>query len=238
MIGNVFPDAEALAQAAAAWFARTLAAATAKTRVAVALSGGSTPKRMYEILATEPLRAVVPWQRIHLFWGDERFVPESDPRSNYRMTKEALLDHVPIPPGNIFPLPTKGLTAEQAAAEYAKMLADNHGSLTLDPAWPLFEIVLLGLGTNGHTASLFPGEPVLDEREHWAAAVAPPGEPVRVTLTYPALESTRYAAFLVAGAEKRPMLERLRAGDEGIPAGRYAPKGELLLFADRAASGE
>ena len=236
MIGNVFPDAEALAQAAAAWFARTLAAS--EGNVAVALSGGSTPKRMYEILGAEPLREVVPWRRVHLFWGDERFVAQDDPRSNYRMTNVALLDHVPIPPGNVHPLPTEGLAAEQAAAEYAKMLADYHGSPTLDPARPLFEIVLLGLGTNGHTASLFPGEPVLDDREHWAAAVAPPGEPVRVTLTYPALESTRYAAFLVAGAEKRPMLERLRAGDESIPAGRYAPKGELLLFADRAASGE
>ncbi len=236
MIGNVFPDAEALAQAAAAWFARTLRAKD--DHVGVALSGGSTPKRMYEILGSEPLREVVPWRRVHLFWGDERFVPDSDPRSNQLMTREALLDHVPIPPKNIHGLPTEGLTAEQAANRYAEALAEFYGSDTLEPARPLFEIVLLGLGTNGHTASLFPGEPVLDDREHWAAAVAPPGEPVRVTLTYPALESTRYAAFLVAGAEKRPMLERLRAGDESIPAGRYQPKGELLLFADRAASGE
>ncbi len=236
MIGNVFPDAEALAQAAAAWFARTLAASEGE--VAVALSGGSTPKRMYEILGAEPLREVVPWKRVHLFWGDERFVPESDKRSNQRMVREALLDHVPIPPGNVHPLPTEGLTAEEAAAEYAKMLADQHGSATLDPTRPLFEIVLLGLGTNGHTASLFPGQPALDERERWAVAVAPPGEPVRVTLTYPALESTHHAAFLVAGTEKAPMLARLRSGDAEIPAGRYEPKGELLLFADRAASGE
>lgn len=236
MIGNVFPDAEALAQAAAGWFARTLAAS--EGRVAVALSGGSTPKRMYEILGAEPLRQVVPWERVELFWGDERFVPESDPRSNQRMVREAMLDHVSIPPGNVHPLPTDGLTAEQAADAYAKALAAFYGGGALDPARPLFEIVLLGLGTNGHTASLFPGQPALDERERWAAAVAPPGEPVRVTLTYPPLESTRHAAFLVAGAEKRPMLERLRAGDESIPAGRYAPKGELLLFADRAASGE
>jgi 6-phosphogluconolactonase len=234
MIGNVFPDAETLAQSAAAWFARTLAAT--EGQVAVALSGGSTPKRLYEILAQDPLREVVPWQRVHLFWGDERFVPQDDPRSNYRMTREAMLDHVPIPPGNVHPLPTENLSAEQAAAQYAEALASQHGSATLDPARPLFEIVLLGLGTNGHTASLFPDEPALDERERWAVPVAPPGEPVRVTLTYPALESTRHAAFLVAGAEKHPMLERLRAGDETIPAGRYQPKGELLLFADQAAS--
>ena len=107
MIGNVFPDAEALAQAAAAWFARTLAATEGE--VAVALSGGSTPKRLYEILAQDPLREVVPWRRVHLFWGDERFVPQDDPRSNYRMTREAMLDHVPIPPGNVHPLPTENL---------------------------------------------------------------------------------------------------------------------------------
>jgi len=236
MIGNTFPDADALAQAAAAWFARTLAAS--EGRVAVALSGGSTPKRMYEILGAAPLREVVPWDRVHVFWGDERFVPESDLRSNQRMVRDAMLDNVPIPPGNVHALPTEGLTAEQAAAEYARALAGFYGADTLDPAQPLFEIVLLGLGTNGHTASLFPGEAALDERERWAVAVAPPGEPVRVTLTYPPLESTRHAAFLVAGAEKRPMLERLRARDESIPAGRYAPKGELLLFADREASGE
>jgi 6-phosphogluconolactonase len=236
VIGNTFPDAEALALAAAGWFSHVLAASDG--RVAVALSGGSTPKRMYELLGAEPLRQVVPWERVHLFWGDERFVPESNPRSNQRMVREAMLDHVPIPPGNVHALPTgEGLTAEQAAAEYARTLAQFYGSDQLDPARPLFEIVLLGLGTNGHTASLFPGETALDERERWAVAVAPPGEPVRVTLTYPPLESTRYAAFLIAGAEKRPMLERLRAGDESIPAGRYAPKGELLLFADRAASG-
>lgn len=235
MIGNVFADPEALAQAAAAWFARTLGAS--EGRVAVALSGGGTPKRMYEILGAGPLREVVPWERVHLFWGDERFVPGSDPRSNQRMVREALLDHVPVPPGNVHALPTEGLTAEQAAEAYAQALRAFYGSERLDPARPLFEIVLLGLGTNGHTASLFPGQPALDERERWAAAVAPPGEPVRVTLTYPALESARHAAFLVAGAEKRPMLERLRAGDQGIPAGCYAPRGELLLFADRAASG-
>ena len=236
MIGNVFADPEALAQAAAGWFARTLAASDGS--VAVALSGGSTPKRLYQLLGADPLRQVVPWKRVHFFWGDERFVPESDPRSNQRMVRDAMLDHVPVPPGNLHPLPTENLTAEQAAAEYARSLARFYGADALDPARPLFEIVLLGLGTNGHTASLFPDQPALDERERWAAAVAPPGEPVRVTLTYPPLESTRHAAFLVAGAEKHPMLERLRAGDESIPAGRYAPKGEMLLFTDRAAAGE
>ena len=234
MIGNVFPDAEALAQSAAAWFARTLAAA--EGQVAVALSGGSTPKRLYEILAQDPLREVVPWQRVHLFWGDERFVPQDDPRSNYRMTRDPRPDPGPTPPANAPPRPPDTLAPAPAAARYAEALASQHGSATLDPARPLFEIVLLGLGTNGHTASLFPGEPALDERERWAVPVAPPGEPVRVTLTYPALESTRHAAFLVAGAEKHTMLERLRAGDETIPAGRYQPKGELLLFADQAAS--
>lgn len=141
MIGNTFPDAEALAQAAAGWFARTLAASHGA--VAVALSGGSTPKRMYEILGAEPLREVVPWERVHLFWGDERFVPGSDPRSNQRMVREAMLDHVPVPPGNVHALPTEGLTADQAAAEYGRALAAFYGADRLDPARPLFEISTL-----------------------------------------------------------------------------------------------
>ncbi len=236
MIGTVADDPEALARAAAAWFARTLAASEGS--VAVALSGGSTPKRLYEILAEEPLRSVVPWERVHFFLGDERFVPESDLRSNMRMIRTAMLDRVSVPPGNVHALPTDGVTVEQAAAQYEAALRSFYGDAALDPARALFEIVLLGLGTNGHTASLFPGEPVLEERTRWVAPVAPPGEPVRVTMTYPALQSAHYAAFLVAGAEKAPMLARLRAGDADIPAGRYEPRGELLLFADRAASGQ
>ena len=228
---EVLPDPEALARRAAEWIAGL--ARNSRDRFALCLSGGSTPKRAYEILAGLP----VPWDRVHLFWGDERFVPPDDPRSNQAMVRHALLDHVAIPPGNLHPMPTVGLTADQAAQAYQDSLAAYYGAGSLDPARPLFDVVLLGLGTNGHTASLFPDTPVLAERTAWAAAVQPEGEEQRLTLTYPALESARAVAFLVAGADKRPMLARLRAGDESIPAGKVHPSGTLVAMVDSAAAG-
>ena len=163
----------------------------------------------------------VPWDRVHWFWGDERFVPPDDSRSNYRMTREAMLDHAPVPPSHVHPVPTEGMTPEQAAAAYERELQAFHGSASLDDK-PLFEIVLLGLGTNGHFASLFPDTPALTERTAWAVAVTPAGEPTRITLTYPALESCRHAAFLVAGADKRDVLKQVRAR-RSEPAGHALP---------------
>src|SRR4051794_24210939 len=212
--------ADDLAQRAAEWMIARLNETTGQ--VAVALSGGSTPKRLYELLVTETFIGRVPWDRVHWFWGDERFVPPDDPRSNYRMTMDAMLRHAPVPDGHIHPVPTVGLSPDAAARAYAEQLQRFHGSPRLDDA-PLFQIVLLGLGTNGHTASLFPGTPALDEREAWAVAVTPEGEPTRITLTYPALESCRHAAFLVAGADKRDVLRRVRASDMSLPASRYRP---------------
>ena len=203
--------------------------------VGVALSGGSTPKQIYELLVTEGFLQRMPWDRVHWFWGDERFVPHDDPRSNYRMTTEAMLSHAPVPEGHIHPVPTEGVTPTQAAAAYQTELEHFHGSARLDR--PLFQLVLLGLGTNGHTASLFPGTPVLDERTAWVAPVTPPGEPTRITLTYPALESCRNAAFIVAGSEKRDVLAQVREGDQSLPAARYRPSGKLRWFTDSAASG-
>lgn len=205
--------------------------------IALSLSGGSTPRRLYELLATPACRDRIPWDRLHLFFGDERFVPPGDSRSNHRMVTEAMLSKVPIPAGNVHPVPTEGLTPQQSADAYAAELARFHGASTLDPARPLFDVTLLGLGTNGHTASLFPDEAVLDDTAHWVAPVAPPGEPIRITMTYPAIDSSRQVAFLVTGADKTEMLARLRAGDTGIPAGRVKPVGDLHVFADRAAAG-
>ncbi|GAC1347891.1 MAG: 6-phosphogluconolactonase [Acetobacteraceae bacterium] len=204
--------------------------------LAVALSGGSTPKQLYELLVTPGFIGRVPWDRVHWFWGDERFVPHDDERSNYRMTRRAMLDHAPVPPQNIHPIPTENLTPEAAASAYQTELQTFRGNADLAGP-PLFQLVLLGLGTNGHTASLFPDTEVLAERTAWAAAVTPPGEPTRITLTYPALESCRHAAFLVAGAEKRDVLARVRAGDNRLPAARYRPTGLLRWFADDAAAG-
>jgi len=231
----VLPDSQALATHAANWMAGILQARPGP--VSVALSGGSTPKLLYETLAAAPCVSQVPWGRVHWFWGDERFVPQSDARSNYRMTMQAMLDRAIVPPGNVHPIPTEGVTADEGAARYQALLQAFYGAPLLDPARPLFDIVLMGLGTNGHAASLFPGTPVLHERTAWAAAVTPEGEPTRITLTYPVLESCRHAAFLVAGADKRDVLARVRAGAAELPAAQYHPTGELHWFTDQAAAG-
>jgi 6-phosphogluconolactonase len=202
----------------------------------VSLSGGSTPKRLYQLLAASPRRERFPWDRTHFFWGDERFVPPDSPSSNYRMTREAMLDHVPVPKGNVHPVPTAGMTHDQAAMTYERMLKDFYGNETLAPERPLFDVMLLGLGTNGHTASLFPDMPVLEERARWVGWMEDREAGVRITLTYPALESSRETAFLIAGADKQPMLKRLIAADPSIPAGRLKPKGKLHFFVDRAAA--
>jgi len=230
----VAPDAAALALEVAEWLTGVLEAKAGVS--AVCLSGGSTPKLLYEALARAPFVGRVPWDRVHWFWGDERFVPALDARSNFGMTMAAMLAHVTPGAGLVHAVPTEGLTPPQAAARYGATLQAFYGADRLDPARPLFDVVLLGLGTNGHTASLFPGEAVLEERTAWAAAVTPAGEQTRITLTYPVLESCRHAAFLVAGADKREVLARVRAGGSGLPAEALRPLGALHWFVDRAAA--
>jgi 6-phosphogluconolactonase len=232
---EVAADRAALAQNAAQWFC-DLATASDKA-FAVALSGGTTPRGLYETLADAPYRDRMPWPRIHWFWSDERFVPHDDPRSNYRMAHEALLARVPIPPANIHPISTAVLSPEEAAARYEAELKSFHGAATPDPARPLFDIMLLGLGVDGHIASLFPKSAALDERQRWAVAVPHLTDEMRITLTYPILESSRHTAFLVAGAEKRTILKRVRRGDGDLPASRLKPQGDAIWFADRAAAG-
>lgn len=224
---------DALARQVAEWMVACLAAGSGQ--IAVALSGGSTPKRLYGLLAGDEFAPRLPWDRVHWFWGDERFVPPDDASSNYRMAREAMLGRAPVPPSHVHPVPTVGLSPEASAAAYERTLREFHGSADLGRK--LFHVVLLGLGTNGHFASLFPGTPSLDERRAWAVPVTPAGETTRITLTYPALESCRHAAFLVSGADKRDVLARVRAGEAELPAARYRPSGELRWFADAAAEG-
>ena len=237
-----YSDAEALARGAASWLlTHVLASVSAgRQRPAVCLAGGSTPRRLYEILASPDVAPRFPWDRVHWFWGDERFVPHDHPDSNYRMVRAALLSRAPIPEANVHPVPAgvAGLSPDDAAAEYERTLKQFYGAGTLDPARPLFDATLLGLGEDGHTASLLPGEPVLKERTHWVAAVAHGRPEVRITLTYPALESSRNIAFLVAGAAKRSVLARARAGDPALPAThvRAAAGGRLHWLADKAAA--
>lgn len=226
-------NAADLAQRAAEWMSAAALAATGPFRVA--LAGGSTPRALYEELAGGRFRDRFPWERVDWFWGDERWVPREDPRSNYRMAREAMLSRVPVSPGKIHPIPTSG-TPEEAARSYERTLQAAYGSATLESGRPLFEVVLLGVGADGHTASLLPGQPVLEERNRWVAAVPEGREEARITLTYPALESSRHVAFLVAGEGKAAILRAIRGGSE-VPAARLAPSGELIWFVDRQAAG-
>lgn len=232
---ETLPDPQALARHVAEWMTSAAQAATGTFRVA--LSGGSTPKALYGLLASDPFRDRFPWPRVSWFWGDERFVPHDHPDSNYRMAREAMLAKAPVPPGNVHPVPFEG-APDDAAARYERSLQAAYAGPVLDPARPLFDITLLGLGADGHTASLLPGEPVLAERKRWVAAVAHGRPEVRITMTYPAIESSRYVAFLVAGQEKAAVLRDIRRGNSQVPAARVKPVGELLWFVDRAAAGE
>jgi 6-phosphogluconolactonase len=231
---EIFPDPLALAQHAAEWMTKAALAAHGPFRVS--LSGGSTPKTLYGLLASDEFRSRFPWPRVSWYWGDERFVPYDHPDSNYRMTREAMLANAPVPSENIHPIPTDG-TAEDAARRYERTLQDSYGAATLNPQRPLFDITLLGLGPDGHTASLLPGEPVLDERERWVAAVSRGRPEVRITMTYPVIESSRRVAFLVAGEEKAKIFSAIRTGNSHVPAARVRPVGELFWFVDQAAAG-
>ena len=230
---TVLPDAEALAERVAAWMLERVLALPGK--VSVCLSGGSTPRRLYQTLAEAPYRDRMPWQRIHWFLGDERFVPAKDPRSNYRMIREALLDRIEAPGDSMHPIATQGLTLDAAVIAYERELKRFYGAEELSAARPLFDVTLLGLGGDGHAASLLPGAPVLEERSRWVAAVVGFAPEARITLTYPALESSRDVAFLVTGKPKREILARVRAGATDAPAARLRPVGRLHWFVDRAA---
>src|ERR1700720_2418996 len=155
---EVLADPPALARRVAGWMTAT--ASAAKGRFRVALSGGSTPKALYSLLASEEFRDCFPWRQVSWFWGDERFVPYDHPESNYRMVREAMLSKAPVPSENIHPIPVDGPPAE-AAEGYQRILQGAYGAAIPDPARPLFDVTLLGPGADGHTASLLPGEPVL-----------------------------------------------------------------------------
>jgi 6-phosphogluconolactonase len=232
---EILPAPAALARHVAEWI--TTAAVAAQGSFRVSLSGGSTPKTLYQLLASDEFRNRFPWQRVSWYFGDERFVPYDSPDSNYRMVREAMFAKTSVPPENIHPIPVDG-SAEQAARQYERTLQHAYGATILDPVRPLFDVTLLGLGPDGHTASLLPGEPVLEERKRWVAAVSRGRPEVRITMTYPVIESSRRVAFLVTGSEKEPIFRAIRAGGSQVPAARVQPVGELFWFVDRAAAGE
>ena len=227
---RIFENAGALAQATASWLCGKTAAGT--DRFAICCSGGSTPRPLYELLAQPPVIATFPWDRVHWFWGDERFVAHDHPDSNYGMTRAALLAKAPIPAGNIHPIPTEGLTPEQGAAAYERTLRDYYGADRLDAAGPLFDVTLLGIGEDGHTASLLPDASTLEETQHWVVAVPHGRSEPRITLTYPALDSSRDIIFLAVGRNKRTIVRKARGGDRTLPAARVHPVGRLHWFVD------
>lgn len=236
MIGRieVFVDPQALARRVAEWMTSLATASEGPFRVS--LSGGSTPRTLYQLLASGDFRARFPWERVLWYWGDERFVPHDHPNSNFGMAMQAMLAKVPVPQENIYPIPVAG-SPEQAAARYERTLQDAYGGATLDPAKPLFDITLLGLGTDGHIASLLPSAPVLKERTHWVAAVVRGRPEIRITMTYPAIESSQHVAFLVTGRKKALVVNAIRAGDRRLPATHVRPVGEVVWFLDQAAAG-
>jgi 6-phosphogluconolactonase len=225
----VVPGPAELAEAAAAWTAERITAAIAERGACyLALAGGETPRRCYERLAQAPYGDRLPWRSVFVYWSDERQVPLDDPASNYAMAKAALLDHVAIPAEQVFPLvgdPTPALR---------RIPVDGQG-------WPRFDIIHLGLGEDGHTASLFPGSDALSERRALVGAIhdAPKPPPDRLTLTLPVLNAARAVLFMVQGASKREALARVLRRDPSLPASRVEPAdGELRFIVDRAATGQ
>lgn len=227
-------DAVALARNAAERLIARIAANS--ERIAICLTGGSSPKQLYELLGNEPYRGQIPWQRVHWFIGDERFVPANDPLNNMRMARQCFLNRC-APLVNIHPVATDAENPEEAAQRYEIDLKAFYGADRLERGRPLFDVVLMGVGPDGHTASLFPGYPAMAETERWAvgvskAHVAPFVS--RVTLTLPVLASCREMLFEVSGADKRAILSRVLAGDD-LPAARAHSAGETIWLVDRAA---
>ena len=228
---RIFQDPEALSHAAASLFVETANLATSERgRCLVSLSGGKTPERLYALLAAVPYRELIDWTHLHAFWGDERCVPVEDLNNNYRQARELLLAHVPVPPENIHRVRTE-LDPELAAEDYALILKRN-----AEPplAWPRFDMALLGLGYDGHTASLFPdsalesGSPVLvvkapgDDRPTW-----------RVSLTSSVFNSSRRVVFLVQGASKAKIVASVLYGESTpgqLPAQRIRPENGALIW--------
>ena len=209
-------------------------------RFTIALAGGSTPKSLYNLLATNA-RTTLPWDHMFFFWGDERHVPPADPESNYRMAEEAMLSKVPVPPGNVFRIKTENPEAAAAAEDYEKTIRKF---FALEPGqFPRFDLILLGMGPDGHTASLFPGTAALQEKSrlvvaNWVEKM----KTHRISLTLPVLNAARCVTFLVSGTDKAPALKAVL--EENVPPEQYPAKlvkpseGKLIWLIDRAAASQ
>ena len=235
---RVYAEASALARAAAEHFvALAEAAVSARGRFAVALSGGSTPKAMYALLATGEFAAGVNWTRVHVFWGDERCVPPDHPDSNYCTAHEALLDHVPILAGNVHRIQGE-MEPAGAADEYERALRSFFAS-----GQPRFDLIMLGMGDDGHTASLFPGTAAIHEQKRWVVAhLVSKLSAWRVTLTPVVINAAANVAFVVSGATKAERLSQVLTGPyqpDVLPSQIVRPaEGRLLWWVDSAAAAQ
>ena len=217
---QLFDDLESMSHAACAQVLKAIGETSG--RFSLVLAGGKTPRRLYELLAV----SVVDWERVHLFWGDERCVPRDHPSSNYKLVRDSLLTKAAIPPQNVHAVPEIA-SPEEAAAAYENELRRYFRG----PA--CFDVVLLGMGPDGHTASLFPGAASLREEKRWAVADdGKQGDPPmpRVTLTLPMLNSSKMTMFLVSGEQKKDLALRASSGDGALPAGRVRPSGKLVWY--------
>ncbi|MFT4092564.1 MAG: 6-phosphogluconolactonase [Niabella sp.] len=231
----IWQDAENLSTAAAFYFVERCNRSIADHgRFSVSLSGGSTPKRLYQLLATPPFAGNIDWKKVQLFWGDERFVPPAHEDSNYRMVKEALLDHIKIPRKNIFAMPTKG-DAKDCAAQYEKTIEDALGKKTQ------IDLTLLGMGDDGHTSSLFPGTDVLNEKKRFIKEVwVESKQTYRLSSTYRLINNSKEVMFLVAGAAKAPVIKHIFSKNAKAlypVQGVDLKKGTVTWMLDKAATG-
>ena len=241
----VLPSVAALMEAAAERLvSRAAAAIGASGRFTVALSGGSTPKALYELLATPRYAPRIDWSRVHVFWGDERCVPPDDPASNYRMTREALLDRVPVLPPNVHRIRGEDPPTAAAAAyeEDLRRVMSTPAGPPREVAGACIDLVLLGMGDNGHTASLFPGLTAVQERERWVVAEYVAEVAMwRVTLTPPVINAAADVVFLVSGAGKAAMLQRVLEGPRqpvALPAQAIVPSRGATWLVDVAAAAD
>ncbi|HEY4150993.1 MAG TPA: 6-phosphogluconolactonase [Chitinophagaceae bacterium] len=233
---HIFKDADQLSREAAKWMADCISATLQKQdRFTLVLSGGSTPKKLHMLLAASPYKEQIDWSRLHIFWGDERAVPFEDERNNARMAYDTLLNHVPVAPAHIHVMRTD-MDPENSATEYERLLRRY-----FDETGPTFDLVLLGMGDDGHTLSLFPGTAVVHEETKWATAYFLKAQSMyRITLTAPVVNRSAKVAFLATGPGKAAALKEVIEGDylpDTYPSQVIDPiEGELHWFVDEAAA--
>ncbi|MES1223014.1 MAG: 6-phosphogluconolactonase [Bacteroidota bacterium] len=237
---HIYKDNDELSIEAAKWLVNYIASTLKKqNRFTLVLSGGSTPHKLNTLLASAPYKEKVDWSKLHIFWGDERFVPFEDDRNNAKMAFDTLLNHVPVPAEQIHVMKTTRIIPEVAAGEYEKILRKYFPPTV--PASATFDLVLLGMGDDGHTLSLFPGTHTMHEEEKWVTSLFLKEQDMfRITLTAPVVNQSACVAFLVSGAGKAIALQHVIEGDyrpDQYPAQVIKPvNGELHWFVDKAAA--